>query len=312
MGASNDLAPWASDIQSKNGKLEVTLRRGLDANGVLSLLKTQDVSSVRGLKVPGSVGLSGLRTLVTSKRFKTITSISLSGFADPDDAIDVVFEAEAMKKLRILKVWGVSDAIDTRLARGDFVKTLRQLEIRNAPELSSLDRFFASKRAESLRFLTINGSSLSDASTLFDNQSLTNLAGLSLAKCALDADSIGSLGLCKRLVTLKKLNLSYNGTEEEFAVAIQKLLRSNFLENLEQLILCGCELEGFDWERVKFPNLRKLDLRDNTLEFDEIAEIVEAPGLPKLTQLIVSSPEGAVPNRYDKRISIDDRRPPWA
>ena len=312
MGASNDLAPWASDIQSKNGKLEVTLRRGLDANGVLSLLKTQDVSSVRGLKVPGSVGLSGLRTLVTSKRFKTITSISLSGFADPDDAIDVVFEAEAMKKLRILKVWGVSDAIDMRLARGDFVKTLRQLEIRNAPELSSLDRFFASKRAESLRFLTINGSSLSDASTLFDNQSLTNLAGLSLAKCALDADSIGSLGLCKRLVTLKKLNLSYNGTEEEFAVAIQKLLRSNFLENLEQLILCGCELEGFDWERVKFPNLRKLDLRDNTLEFDEFAEIVEAPGLPKLTQLIVSSPEGAVPNRYDKRISIDDRRPPWA
>jgi Leucine-rich repeat (LRR) protein len=312
MGASNDLAPWASDIQSKNGKLEVTLRRGLDANGVASLLKTQDVSSVRGLKLPGSIGLSGLRALLLSKRFKTITSISLSGFTDPDDAVDVVFEAQAMTKLRVLKIWGVSDAIDTRLARGDFVKALRQLEIRNSPELTSLDRFFASKRVEFLHYLTINGSGLADASTLFDNPSLLNLRGLSLAKCALDADSFGSLGLCKRLSTLKKLNLSYNGAEEEVAVAIQKLLRSNSLENLEQLMLCGCELEGFDWERVKFPNLRKLDLRDNTLEFDELLEILSSAGLPKLTQLIVSSPEGAVPNRYDKRITIDDRRPPWA
>ncbi len=311
MGASNELAPWASNIKVRKGKLSVTLRRGLDANGVVTLLKTQDVSAIRALRVPGSVGLSGLRALVGTTRMRALRSLAISAFADADDAVDVVFESEAMSHLRVLKVWGVSDAIDTRLARGDFVDALQQLEIRNSPELTSLDRYFASARVKTLRFLTVNGTGLNDASTLFDNEGVTSIRSLSLAKCAFDADTVDSLASSNNLGHLKKLNLSYNQAEEVIP-AIHRMLRSNHLGNLETLVLCGCELEGFDWMRVAFPNLKRLDLRDNPLEVDEIGEILESGGLPKLKELIVNSPEGALPTRLDRRVLIDDRRPPWA
>lgn len=310
MGAPNDLAPWASDVRVKNRKLNVTLRRGLDFNGLLNLLKTQDLSNIRSLKVPGSVGLSGLRALVTSNRCKSLASLSLNGFVDADDAVDVVFETEAMAQLRVLKVWGVSDAIDVRLAKGDFVDSLRQLEIRNSPELSSLDRYFGSQRIAALRFLTINHTSLADASVLFDNPAASKLLSLTLARCEFDAETVEELMNAKHLDSLRKLNLSYN-RQDDVIGAIYRLLRSRRLRGLESLTLCGCEIEGFDWHRIDFPDLRRLDLRDNPLGLDEIVEIIESPGLPSIAQLVVSSPEESLPAHLDRRIVIDDRRPAW-
>jgi hypothetical protein len=308
MGAPSDLAPWASDVRLRQGKCLVTLRRGLDLNGVLNLLKTQDVSMIRSLRVPGSVGLSGLRAIATCRQFRSLTSLALSAFADGDDAADVVFETQLMSKLRVLKVWGVSDAIDMRLARGDFVDSLRQLEIRSSPELSSLDRYFAGKRIGALQFIQINGTGLADASKLFENPACTNLASISLARCEYGADSIDALISSRGLTHLRRLNLSYP-REREGIQAIRRLLQSRTVTGVETLTLCGCQLDGYDWSRVKLPALRILDLRDNGIDTDEVTDILNARGLPNLQQLIVSTPESAIPRKYDRRLVVDDRRP---
>jgi hypothetical protein len=310
MGAPNDLAPWASDVRVKNRKLIVTLRRGLDVNGLMNLLKTQDLSNVKSIKVPGSVGLSGLRALLSSNRCKSLTSLSLNGFADADDAIDVVFETPSMAQLRVLRVSGVSDAIDTRLARGDFVHSLRQLEIRHSPDLTSLDRYFGCPRIGALRFLTIHHTGLADACTLFDNPASSKLVSLTLVRCEFDAETVEDLINARHLDSLRKLNLSYN-REDDVVGAIYRLLNSRRFKNLESLSLCGCEIEGFDWYRVDFPELRYLDLRENPLGLDEILEIVDAPGLPCLAKLVVSSPEESLPSQIDRRIVFDDRMPAW-
>ncbi len=310
MGAPSDLAPWASDVRAKNKKLIVTLRRGLDFNGVMNLLKSQDLSNIKAFKVPGSIGLSGLKALLASGRCKSLTSLSLNGFADADDAVDLVFDTASMAKLTVLKVSGVSDAIDTRLARGDFVDSLRQLEIRHSPELTSLDRYFGSPRIGALRFLTIHHTGLADAAALFDNPAASKLLSLTLARCEFDAETVEDLMNSRHLDSLRKLNLSYN-REDDVVGAIYKLLRTRRLRGLESLALCGCEIEGFDWHRVDFPELRLLDLRENPLSLDEILEIIDAPGLPGLSQLVVSSPEDSLPSHLDRRIVIDDRRPAW-
>ncbi|MBI5533372.1 MAG: hypothetical protein HY898_11700 [Deltaproteobacteria bacterium] len=306
MSAPSDLAPWASDVKVKSKKWIVTLRRGLDLNGVLNLLKTQDVSSIRCLRVPGSVGISGLRALLTSNRFASLDSIALQGFADEDDAVDALFDAPAAAKLRVVKLWGVSDAIDIRLARGDFVDRLRQLEIRSSPELTSLDRFFGSKRIAALRYLVINNTGLAEARRLFDNQASAGLETLSLARCEYGPDTVRTLASSRHLTRLRKLNLSYH-RDGAVLRAIRELLRTRGLGQLEQLTLCGCQLEGFDWSVLVFPKLRRLDLRDNVVEVEEMTDILAA--VPSLQTLIVNSPESALPSRLDRRIVIDDRRP---
>lgn len=309
MRAPSDLAPWAADVRSKHGKLRVTLRRGLDVGGVLSLLKNPSLSSVKALKIPGSVGLTGLRELVRSPRLQNLQSIAINGFADPDDAVEEIFDSKVMAGLRVLKVWGVSDAIDVRLARGEYIKELRQLDIRSSPELTSLDRYFASPRVETLRFVTINGTALADTTELFANKLAVNVRSLSLAKSEIGPETIDELGTSPNLTGLRKLNLSYMREDDAMSNAMYKLLRSRALPELETLVLCGCEVENFDWSRVQLPNVRKLDLRDNALSLGDFQEILESPGLPKLEQLVVSSPEEVVPARHDKRLIIDDRRP---
>ena len=306
MSAPSDLAPWASDVRVKNKKWIVTLRRGLDLNGVLNLLKTQDVASIRSLRVPGSVGISGLRALLASTRFNSLNSMALQGFADEDDAVDVLLDAPAAARLRIVKVWGVSDAIDMRLARGDFVDRLRQLEIRASPELTSLDRYFASKRIESLRFLVINNTGLAEARRLFENPASAGLQGMSLARCEYGPDTVRTLAASRHLTALRKLNLSYH-RDGAVLRAIRDLLRSRGLPQLQQLTLCGCQLEGFDWSVLQFPALTRLDLRDNVVEVDQMSDILKA--VPSLQTLIVNSPENAMPPRMDRRIIVDDRRP---
>ena len=308
MGAPSDLAPWASDIRTKGGKLKVTLRRGLDVNGVLTLIRSQDVSKIRSLKIPGSVGLSGLRGLLSGNRFRSLTSLAINGFADPDDAADLVFETASMARLRVLKVWGVSDAVDMRLARGDFVEALRQLEIRHAPELTSLDRYFGGKRVANLKFLVVYSTGLADASTLFENPLATNLKSVTLARCGIGPDTVDALASSKHAANIVKLNLSYN-RDDDLVGAIQKLLRARALPHLDTLVLCGCQLEGYDWDRVNLPKLRRLDLRDNTLDVDEIQDILHAKGMPQLKELVVNTPEGPMPSRMDRRVLIDDRRP---
>jgi hypothetical protein len=198
-----------------------------------------------------------------------------------------------------------------RLARGDFVDSLRQVEIRNSPELTSLDRYFGSKRVGSLRFLVVNSTGLSDAATLIENPACASLESLSLARCELGTDTVDELGTSRHLKKLRKLNLSYN-RDDEVVGAIHKLLRSRALRSLESLALCGCDMEGFDWVRVDLPGLRRLDLRDNALDLDEIEEILQAGGLHGLRELVVNTPEGALPTRLDRRIVLDDRKPAWA
>jgi hypothetical protein len=306
MSAPSDLAPWASDVKVINKKWIVTLRRGLDLNGVLNLLKSQDVSSIRSLRIPGSVGISGLRALLASNRFSSLESVALQGFTDEDDAIDVLFDAPAAASLRVVKVWGVSDALDMRLARGDFVDRVRQLEIRSSPELTSLDRYFSSKRIASLKFLVINNTGLAEARKLFDNPAAASLAGLSLARCEYGPDTVRTLASCKHLANLRKLNLSYH-RDGAVLRAIRDLLRTNNLQALESLTLCGCQLEGFDWSVLRFPRLKKLDIRDNVVELEELDILLQA--VPSLQCLTVNTPEGALPPRRDRRFVIDDRRP---
>ena len=306
MSAPSDLAPWASDVRVKNKKWAVTLRRGLDLNGVLNLLKTQDVSLIKSLRVPGSVGISGLRALLTSNRFLSLESMALQGFADEDDAVDVLFDAPSAARLRVVKLWGVSDAIDMRLARGDFVDALRQLEIRSCPELTSLDRYFSCKRIASLRFLVVNNTGLAEARKLFDNPASENLVALSLARCEYGPDTIRTLAASKHLQKLRKLNLSYH-RDGAVLRAIRELLKSNSLSQLQSLTLCGCQLEGFDWSVLRFPKLTRLDVRDNVIELEEMTDILRA--VPSLQALVVNSPEAALPSRLDRRIVIDDRRP---
>jgi len=283
----------------------------LDLNGLLNLLRTQDVADVVSLRVPGSVGLSGLRAIVAGGQLTGLRSLSLHGFPDADDAVDVVFEAENMSRLRVLKVWGVTDAIDNRLARGEAVNGLRQLDIRNSHELTSLDRFFDSKRAATLRFLTVNRTALADASLLFLNKGVTELRTVSLAACDFDHETVDTIVASPRMDHLRKLNLSHN-TQDDVISAVYRLLHSRKLPSIEVLSLCGCELEGIDWDRVAFPRLRKLDVRENPLSFDELQEILDCPGLPKLEHLVASTPEELVPSDYDRRLSLDDRIPPWA
>jgi len=306
MSAPSDLAPWASEVKVKNKKLDVSLRRGLDLNGVLNLLKTQNVSTIRALRVPGSVGLTGLRALFTSNRFASLTSVALIGFGDEDDAVDVVFDTRTAAQLRVLKVWGVSDAIDMRLARGDFVDSLRQLEVRSSPELTSLDRYFAGKRVGVLKFLTVHNSGLADASKLFQNPLCTELVSASFARCEVGADTIRALGASPCLNKLRKFALSYNRDNSAIR-PFHELLRTRPIPKLETLSACNCQLESFDWSKVRLPELRKLDLRDNVLEADEIADILGA--LPKIEQLIINTPEGRMPPKRDRRVRIEDRRP---
>lgn len=311
MGSASKLAPWASDIRERNGKLVIALRRGLDLNGLLNLLRTQDVSNVVSLRVPGSVGLSGLRAVVSGKQFTGLHSLALHGFPDADDAVDVVFEAESMSGLRTLKVWGVSDAVDNRLARGEVVNRLSQIDIRNSHELTSLDRYFDSKRAASLRFLTVNRTGLNDASLLFLNGAVTELRSISLAACDFDSETVDKLVDCPHLTKLRKLNLSHN-TQDDVISSLYRLLQAKKLPTLETLTLCGCELEGINWNRVSFPQLRKLDVRENPLSFDELQEILQCSGLPNLEQLVASTPDEFVPSDIDRRLTLDDRIPPWA
>jgi len=309
MATASALAPWASDVRERNGKLTVSLRRGLDLSGVLNLINSQDVSNVRSLRIPGSVGLSGLRAVVSNGAFPGLTSLALQGFEDADDAVDVLFESPMVHALRVLKVWDVSDALEARLGRGACA--LRQLDIRNSHELTSLDRYFESNRIESLRFLAFERTGLADATMLFHNPAVANLRSLSLAACEFDSETIDHLVACPHLDNLTKLNLSHNPQDDVFA-AIYELLQSRRLKTLERLTLCGCEIESLDWDRVSFPALRTLDLRDNPLGLDELLEILEAPGLPAIEQLIASAPTEFVPADIDSRLIIDDRTPPWA
>jgi Leucine-rich repeat (LRR) protein len=206
----------------------------------------------------------------------------------------------------VVKLWGVSDAVDMRLARGDFVDSLRQLEIRSCPELTSLDRYFSSKRIAALRFLVVNNTGLAEARRLFDNPASEGLVALSLARCEYGPDTVRTLTSAKHLGKLRKLNLSYH-RDGSVLRAIRELLRSHNLPQLESLTLCGCQLEGFDWSVLRFPKLTRLDLRDNVVELEEMTEILRA--VPSLRSLTVNSPEAALPPRLDTRIAIDDRRP---
>ncbi len=310
MATAIALRPWASDIRERNQKLAVTLRDDLDLGGVLDLLKTNDVSNVGGLRIPGSVGLSGLRAILENGAFPNLTSVAMRNFEDADDAVDVLFESPAVHSIRVLKLWDVSDAIDARLGRGE-ARVLRQLDIRDSPHLTSLDRYFESKRVASLRYMTLNRTSLSDASMLFHNQGVEGLRSLSLAACDFDSETVDHLVSCGRARSLRKLNLSHNPQDDVFA-AIYELLTSGALQTLESLTLCGCDLESFEWDRVSFPSLRKLDVRDNPLTLEELLEILNAPGLPALGRLVAHAPEEFVPADIDSRLVIDDRMPPWA
>ena len=310
MATAMALRPWASDVRERKGKLAVKLRRGLDLNGVRNLLGKQDLSNVRGLHVPGTVGLSGLRALVSNGAFPNLESIALFGFEDADDAVDVLFESPAVEDIHVLKLWGVSDALDARLSRGNAC-CLRQLDIRNSPELTSLDRFFESERLGALRYLTINRTGLADATMLFHNLAVTNLRSLSLAAGDFDSETVEHLVRCPHLTKLEKLNLSHNPQDDVFA-AIYEMMQAGRLQSLQSLTLCGCELEDFDWERMAFPALRRLDLRDNPLSLGELEDVLRAPGLPSLEKLIAYAPEEFVPADMDNRLVIDDRIPPWA
>lgn len=310
MATASALAPWASDVREHNGLLQVGLRRGLAVEGVLEMLRKRDLSNVKAVRVPGTVGLAGLRALLSDGAVANLASLALQGFEDADDAVDVVFGSPVAAQLRVLKVWSVSDTIDARLARGE-VPALRQLDIRNSPALTSLDRFFASRWVASLRHLTVNRTGLSDATELFGNPAVTGLRSLSLAACEFDSETVEHLVRCRNLPSLRKLNLSHNPQDDVFT-SIYDLLRARALQSLESLALCGTDLEDFDWDRVVFKELRRLDLRDNPLDLDEVLEVLQSPGLPKLEQLVVHAPEEFVPSDLDSRLIIDDRTPRWS
>ncbi len=310
MAKAGDLAAWASDIQDRDGKLTITLRPGLELNGVLNLLRTKDLSNVRGLRVPGSVGLSGLRMLVSNEALTGLVSLAIQGFEDADDAVDVVFESPAIASLRVLKVWVVSDAFDARLGRGS-ASSLRQLDVRNSHDLTSLDRYFESESISSLRYLTLNRTGLTDATMLFQNRAIENLRGLSLAACDFDSETVDHLVQCPYLGNLRKLNLSHNPQDDVFT-SIYELLNAGRLQSLETLRVCGCEIESFDWRKVHFPLLKHLDLRDNPMGLDELLEVLDAPGLPSLEKVVAYAPAEFVPADIDSRLVIDDRTPPWA
>jgi Leucine-rich repeat (LRR) protein len=310
MATARALAQWATEVRERHGRLAVSLRRGLDLDSVIDFLRVKDLSNVTGLRIPGSVGLPGLRALVSSNVLPNLVSVSLQGFEDADDAVDVLFESPTVHRLRVLKVWAVSDAIQARLGRGK-AKALRQLDIRNSPELTTLDRFFESPFAESLRFLSLERTGLSDATMFFHNPAVSGLQSLSLAACEFDSETIDHLAASPYMKGLRKLNLSHNPQDDVLA-SIYQLMRSGRLRSVEVLTLCGCEIAEIDWERVSFPSLRKLDLRDNPLGLDELLEILEAPGLPAIEKLIANTPEEFVPANVDSRLVLDDRKLPWA
>jgi Leucine-rich repeat (LRR) protein len=304
------LAQWATKARKQNGGLAVWLRRDLDPNGLHDLLDTVDLSRVRGLHIPGSIGLPGLRNLLSSSALPRLVSVALVGFEDPDDAVDVLFESPILSRLRVLKVWGVSDAITARLGRGQ-IKQLQQLDIRNSPELTGLDRFFESPMIDSLHFLSIERTGLSDATMLFHNPAVSNLRTLSLAACEFDSETVDHLFASPYLKNLRKLNLSHN-SRDDVQISISRMMQSGRLQTLERLFLCGCDVSELDWERVHFPNLRTLDLRDCWLGFDELLEVLEAPGLPVLDRLVANIPEEPLPAKLDRRLVLSDRKLPWA
>lgn len=310
MAIEQALAPWASRVRKKRSALYVSLRRSLDTDSVFEFLSSKALPRIVGLRIPGSVGPFGLRAIVTSKAFVNLRSIAIYGFEDADEAVDTVFESPLAKRLRVLKVWGVSDAIDTRLGRGN-AKMLRQLDIRNSPELTSLDRYFESPYIGSLRFLSIERTGLTDATMLLHNSHASNLRTLSLAASELDPETVECLCTSKHIQGLRKLNLSHNRRDDVHA-SVYALLRSKSLQQLQQLVLCGCDISDLYWERVSFPQLATLDLRDNPLSLDEMFEILEATGLPQLKRLVANTPEGFTRGELDKRLVIDDTRPPWA
>jgi hypothetical protein len=306
MATVKALSQWATDVRERNGKLFVTLRRGLDLDGVRSLLRVRDLTNVNGFRIPGSVGLAGLRALVTDAGLPNLVSLALSGFEDADDAVDEVFESPTIHRLQVLKVWGVSDTVQARLGRGR-AKVLRQLDIRSSRELTTLDRYFESPHVASLRFLSIERSALSDATMLFHNPAASQLRSLSLAACEFDSETVDHLVASPHMRDLRKLDLSHN-TQDDVVASIEALLRAGGLASLESLALRGCELGELDWSRVRFPRLRTLDLRNNPLELDELLEILQAPGLRSLERLIAHSPKEFVPADIDPRLVIDDRK----
>ncbi len=309
MATVKALSQWATDVRERNGKLFVTLRRGLDLDGVRALLRARDLTNVRGLRIPGSVGLAGLRALATDPGLPNLVSLALSGFEDADDAVDEVFESPAVHRLQVLKVWGVSDTMQARLGRGR-AKMLRQLDVRSSRELTTLDRFFESPHVASLRFLSIERSALADATMLFHNPAAAQLRSLSLADCEFDSETVDHLASSPHMKDLRKLDLSHN-TQDDVVASIEALLRSGRLPSLEYLALRGCELGELDWSRVRFPRLRVLDLRNNPMELEELVEILQAPGLRSLERLIAHSPEEFVSVGVDPRLVIDDRKTRW-
>lgn len=309
MATARALAQWATEVRERHGRLAVSLRRGLDLDGVIDFLKIKDLSKVTGLRIPGSVGLTGLRALVSSDVLPNLVSVSLHGFEDADDAVDVLFESPTVHRLRVLKVWAVSDAIQARLGRGK-AKALRQLDIRNSPELTTLDRYFESPFVESLRFLSLERTGLSDATMLFHNPAVAGLQTLSMAACDFDSETVDHLVASPHMKNLRKLNLSHNQQDDVLA-SIYQMMRSGRLRSIESLLLCGCELTEIDWDLVDFPSLKRLDLRDNPLGLDELLEILEAPGLPSIEKLIANTPEEFVPASVDPRLVLDDRKLPW-
>ena len=306
MATVKALSQWATDVRERNGKLFVTLRRGLELDGVRALLRVRDLTNVHGLRIPGSVGLAGLRALATDAGLPNLVSLWLSGFEDADDAVDEVFESPTVHRLQVLKVWGVSDTMQARLGRGR-AKRLRQLDIRSSPELTTLDRYFESPHVATLRFLSIERSALSDATMLFHNPAAAQLRSLSLAACEFDSETVDHLVSSPHMGDLKKLDLSHN-TQDDVVASIEALLRAGQLPSLESLALRGCELGELDWSRARFPRLRTLDLRNNPLGLDELLEILQAPGLRSLERLIAHSPGEFVPVDIDPRLVIDDRK----
>lgn len=309
MATMKTLSRWASDVRERNRKLYVTLRRGLDLEGVQAMLLGHDLRNVAGLRIPGSVGLVGLRMLVSDSRLPNLVSLAIFGFEDADDAVDEVFESPIIHRLQVLKVWSVSDTLQARLGRGK-AKALRQLDIRYSRELTTLDRYFESPHVQTLRFLTLERTALSDATMLFHNPAARQLQSLRLIGCDFDSETVDHLIVSPYMRNLRKLDLS-NNTQDDVLASIESLLRTGNPPGLESLALRGNELMEFDWSRVKLPRLRVLDVRDNPMDLDELLEILQAPGLPCLKKLIAHSPEGFLPANLDPRLILDDRKQKW-
>ena len=300
------LSRWATDVRERNGTWFVTLRRDIDIDAVRALLDQPDLTSVTGLRIPGTVGVAGLRAILAAPGLPHLVALSLSGFTDTEGVVDAVFDSPMIERLQVLKMWGVSDAMDGRLARGK-AKSLRQLDIRNSRELTFLNRCFESPHVASLRFLTIERTSIADATLLFDNEAASTLRALSLADGEFDSETVDTLLSSPHMRSLRKLDLSQN-TQDDVVASLEELLRARKLGALESLALRECELEDIDWNRVHFPKLRVLDVRNNPLSFQECNEILRAPGLRSLEKLVVTLSLDALPVRIDPRLVIDPRK----